>query len=104
MLLEWRLIMNDTQKEFESWYLDKHGINIADKFEDGNYSWQSLRDGFEAWQACQNLNNERIDKLKADAKRYRYLRDNTSIMTFEHQKWLTSHRLDMVVDQSMQQT
>lgn len=39
--------------------------------------------------------------VDADAERYRYLRNNTSIMTFEQQTWVTSHKLDMRVDEAL---
>lgn len=51
------------------------------------------------------LNNQTAQKPlsdeKIDAERYRYLRNNTSIMTFEEQTWVTSHKLDMRVDKAM---
>ena len=55
-----------------------------------------------------NENHNEITRLNAiikenedDAERYRYLRNNTSIMTFEQQTWVTSHKLDMRVDEAM---
>lgn len=36
-----------------------------------------------------------------DAERYRFMRNNTSVMLFEDQKWKTSHKLDWAVDKLM---
>lgn len=40
-------------------------------------------------------------KLKEDAERYRYMRNESSIMLWDAQKWATSHRLDMLVDEAI---
>ena len=81
-------------------------------------------DAWNTWQAATKAERERwvkrvlepvkfaltseIESLRAqlaecqrDAERYRWLRNNTSIMTFEQQKWVTSHKLDMQVDLAM---
>lgn len=42
-----------------------------------------------------------IAELSKNDKRYRYMRDNTSVMTFEEQTWVTSHKLDMRIDKAM---
>lgn len=44
------------------------------------------------------------EQLRKDAERYRWMRDNTSVMTFEEQTWVTSHKLDMRIDRAMAET
>jgi hypothetical protein len=43
-----------------------------------------------------------MEELRKDAERYRWLRNNTSIMIFELQVWKTSHKLDWAVDELME--
>jgi hypothetical protein len=40
----------------------------------------------------------RLNECELDTKRYRHLRNTTSIMMFELPTWVTSHKLDMRVD------
>jgi len=46
----------------------------------------------------------RVRELEPNASRYLYLRNNTSIMIDSHTRWLTSHRLDAVVDAAIATT
>ena len=41
------------------------------------------------------------EELIRDAERYRFIRNNTSVMLFEEQKWKTSHKLDWAIDKLM---
>lgn len=46
-----------------------------------------------------------VQELAMDAARYRWLRDGNSIKIFGvHERWTTSHRLDIVVDTLMTKT
>jgi hypothetical protein len=46
----------------------------------------------------------RIAELEKDAERYRWMRNNTSVMLFDNQTWVTSHKLDMRVDEAMKES
>lgn len=41
------------------------------------------------------------EELIRDAERYRFIRNNTSVMLFEEQKWKTSYKLDWAIDKLM---
>lgn len=44
------------------------------------------------------------EELIRDAERYRFIRNNTSVMLFEEQKWKTSHKLDWAIDKLMDES
>ena len=54
-----------------------------------------------AYKYALSNSNKRIAELEKDAERYRWMRNNTSVMLFDQQTWVTSHKLDMRVDEAM---
>jgi alpha-L-arabinofuranosidase len=62
--------MNEKQMraEFEAWYVpehDRYREQCLQRNKNGDYLLKGVFDAWETWQACQAVNNERIEWLKA---------------------------------------
>lgn len=48
------------------------------------------------------IDEDNLQNIIRDAERYRFIRNNTSVMLFEIQKWKNSHKLDWAIDELME--
>lgn len=57
--------MTDTRKDFEEWYLKEYGNYISEYFINDRYLHEMVHMQYMGWQACQSLNDKRIQQLLA---------------------------------------
>lgn len=56
--------MTDIRKEFEEWFLNQYGVH----YKHAQHQFDHAPETFLAWQACQSLNDKRINDLLAVIK------------------------------------
>ncbi len=98
----------DNDREFKEWFDaiwlgdEEHGQFIPNqKDEDYAEYLEQYTLAHGAYKYALSHSKERIAELEKDVERYRWMRNNTSVMLFDQQTWVTSHKLDMRVDEAM---